>query len=198
MSNPGMIETARGEVEGETRSSRRWLSWFSRLTVADSARVEEQRSVATWVSNIRDIALSFRPLLVPAARVIGSSYRYIPLSPPLPDPRPRDDINARRRNDESRRVAGQEVELLAMVAAAGLCYLPNRMKKRAPIRLLIKEMRGHRKIEVLLLSLAASSIVVSFLLLPLLLLRPPVSIQAAYSRARCEGGQKTGLLYGAA
>lgn len=59
-------------------------------------------------------------------------YGYIPLPPPLPDPRPRDDVNARRHNDESRRVAGQEVELLAMVAAAGLCYLPNRMKKRAP------------------------------------------------------------------
>lgn len=123
---------ARGEVEGETRSTCRWLSWFSRLTVADIARVEEERSVATWVSNIRDIALSRSPFLVPPARVIGSSYGYIPLPPPLPDPRPRDDVNARRHNDESRRVAGQEVELLAMVAAAGLCYLPNRMKKRAP------------------------------------------------------------------
>lgn len=85
-----------------------------------------------------------------------------------------------------------------MVAAAGLCYLPNRMKKRGPIRPLIKEMRGHRKIEVLLL-LAASSTVVSppLLLLPLL---PPLLPSSSLSRllteggtVRCEGGQKTGL-----
>lgn len=74
------------------------------------------------------------------------------------------------------RGAGQEVELLGDGSGGRPVLFTESNEKEGPIRPLIKEMRGHRKIEVRLLLAASSSstvIVSPLLLLPLPL--PPSS-----------------------
>lgn len=173
------------------------ISWFSRLTVA-GAILSKQHS--------RHCLSRSHPSSFPPQK---SHRLFLSLLPPLPlPPDSRDDVNARRHNDESRRrprsrIAGDGV------AAAGLCYLPNRMKKRGPSRPLIKEMRGHRKIEVLLLAASLVFPPPSPFPSSCLPLNPPSpsssssSSSLASSHPSClrkaqRRGQKTGLLYGAA
>lgn len=177
------------------------LSWFSRLTVAavlEKKRRREgdeevkggrrrkwgrwgrRRSVATWVSNIsRHCPSSFLP-----PRVIGSSYRHPSTSTPSSTlvhvmTLMRDDIMTSRGAD-------QEVELLGDGGGGRPVLFTESNEKEGPIRPLIKEMRRHRKIEVLLLLLAASSSSSSTVILSPLLLPPPSSSRS-YSGLLTEG-----------
>jgi len=110
------------------KERRRWdiehlqvLAWFSRLTVAGA--LERGSLTATWVSNIRNVALfvhpsSFMPSVLLICCYLCSSYF---------DSRPHDDVNARRHNDESHRLRSR---IACGGNGSGLRYLPNRMKKR--------------------------------------------------------------------
>jgi len=115
------VKLVRRKGEGETSSTCKYLAWFSRLTVAGA--LERGSLTATWVSNIRNVALfvhpsSFMPSVLLICCYLCSSYF---------DSRPHDDVNARRHNDESRRLRSR---IACGGNGSGLRYLPNRMKKR--------------------------------------------------------------------
>lgn len=111
---------------------RRWdiehlqaLGWFSRLTVAGEL---ERRRPDCYLSKQHSQHCSLSPLALPRSCQEPSALlicRY--LCPSHSDSRPHDDVNARRRNDESRRLRSR---IACGGNGSGLRYLPNRMKKR--------------------------------------------------------------------